>query len=201
VEALLRWQYPSRGLLGPDAFIPLAESSGLIRQLTYWVLDEAMRQCREWADRGKALKVAVNLSQESLLDETIPSAIALALERHQVPAKALEIEITESALVADLGAASETLKKLHAMGVSLSIDDYGTGYSSLAHLRRLPVTCIKIDRSFVSGMLVQSKNATIVRSTIALARACAWGSSRKAWRPKRSGTRSPSSAAGWRRDT
>ncbi len=170
VEALVRWQHPERGLLGPDAFIPLAESSGLIRQLTYWVLDEAMRQCRAWAERGRVLKVAVNLSQASLLDPTIPSAIALALERHQIPAKALEIEITESALVADLGAANETLKKLHAMGVSLSIDDYGTGYSSLAHLRGLPVTCIKIDRSFVSGMLVESKNATIVRSTIALAR-------------------------------
>ena len=170
VEALVRWQHPERGLLGPDAFIPLAESTGLIRQLTYWVLDEALRQCRVWAERGRALKMAVNLSQESLLDPTITSAIALALERHQIPAKALEIEITESALVADLGAANETLKKLHAMGVSLSIDDYGTGYSSLAHLRGLPVTCIKIDRSFVSGMLVESKNATIVRSTIALAR-------------------------------
>jgi diguanylate cyclase (GGDEF)-like protein len=170
VEALVRWQHPDRGLLGADAFIPLAESTGLIRQLTFWVLDEAMRQCREWADRGKALKVAVNLSQESLLDETMPAEIALALERHQIPAKALEIEITESALVADLDAASDTLKKLHAMGVSISIDDYGTGYSSLSHLRGLPVTCIKIDRSFVSGMLTQSKNATIVRSTIALAR-------------------------------
>jgi diguanylate cyclase (GGDEF)-like protein len=170
VEALVRWQHPERGLLGPDAFIPLAESSGLIRQLTYWVLDEALRQCREWAGRGRSLKVAVNLSQESLLDPTISTAIALALERHQIPAQALEIEITESALVADLGAANETLKKLHAMGVSISIDDYGTGYSSLAHLRGLPITCIKIDRSFVSGMLTESKNATIVRSTIALAR-------------------------------
>ena len=170
VEALVRWQHPERGLLGPDKFIALAESTGLIRQLTYWVLDEALRQCREWAEQGRALKVAVNLSQASLLDHTIPSAIALALERHQIPARALEIEITESALVADLGAANETLKKLHAMGVSISIDDYGTGYSSLSHLRGLPITCIKIDRSFVSGMLEESKNATIVRSTIALAR-------------------------------
>ncbi len=170
VEALVRWQHPERGLLTPNVFVPLAESSGLIRQLTYWVLDESMRQAREWADRGQALKVAVNLSQQSLLDETMPEEIARVLERHRVPAKALEIEITESALVTDLAAANAALSQLDRMGIALSIDDYGTGHSSLAHVRALPVSCIKIDRSFVSGMLVDPTNATIVRSTIGLAR-------------------------------
>ena len=170
VEALVRWQHPERGLLAPNLFVPLAERSGLIRQLTYWVLDEAMRQTREWADEGRGLKVAVNLSQQSLLDESMPGEIARVLERQRVPARALEIEITESALVSDLGAANAALTKLHEMGITLSIDDYGTGHSSLAHVRGLPISCIKIDRSFVSGMLVDAKDATIVRSTIELAR-------------------------------
>lgn len=170
VEALVRWQHPERGLLTPNVFVPLAESSGLIRQLTYWVLDESMRQAREWADRGHALKIAVNLSQQSLLDETMPDEIARVLERHRVPATALEIEITESALVTDLAAANAALSQLDRMGITLSIDDYGTGHSSLAHVRALPVSWIKIDRSFVSGMLVDPTNATIVRSTIELAR-------------------------------
>lgn len=170
VEALVRWQHPERGLLAPNLFVPLAERSGLIRQLTYWVLDEAMRQTREWADEGRGLKVAVNLSQQSLLDESMPDEIARVLERQRVPARALEIEITESALVSDLGAANAALTKLHEMGITLSIDDYGTGHSSLAHVRSLPISCIKIDRSFVAGMLVDAKDATIVRSTIELAR-------------------------------
>ena len=170
VEALVRWQHPERGLLTPNVFIPLAETSGLIRQLTYWVLDEAMRQAREWADQGHALKIAVNLSQQSLLDQSMPDEIARVLQRHRVPAQALEIEITESALVTDLGAANAALSHLDRMGIALSIDDYGTGHSSLAHVRALPVSCIKIDRSFVSGMLVDPTNATIVRSTIELAR-------------------------------
>jgi EAL domain-containing protein (putative c-di-GMP-specific phosphodiesterase class I) len=129
-----------------------------------------MRQAREWAELGRGLKVAVNLSQESLLDETMPAEIVRVLERHRVPARALEIEITESALVSDLKAASEALSNLADMGIALSIDDYGTGFSSLSHVRALPVGCIKIDRSFVSGMLADPKSATIVRSTIALAR-------------------------------
>lgn len=170
VEALVRWQHPTRGFMPPDKFIPLAESSGLIRQLTYWVLDEAMRQAREWAEAGHGLKIAVNLSQQSLLDDSIHAEIERVLDRHRVPAKALEIEITESALVSDLGAANAALAKLDEMGIALSIDDYGTGYSSLSHVRGLPVSCIKIDRSFVSGMLVDQKNAAIVRSTIELAR-------------------------------
>jgi diguanylate cyclase (GGDEF)-like protein len=170
VEALVRWQHPKRGLLAPNVFVPLAEQNGLIRHLTFWVLDEAMRQAREWAERGHGLKVAVNLSQESLLDAAMPAEITRVLERHRVPSKALEIEITESALVSDLAAANAALSELSEMGIALSIDDYGTGYSSLAHVRGLPVDCIKIDRSYVSGMLVDQKNATIVRSTIDLAR-------------------------------
>lgn len=169
MEALVRWEHPKRGLLSPDTFIPLAERNGLMRHLTYWVLDEAMRQVRQWADRGTRFRVAVNLSQHSLLDETMPLEIARVLERHGVPARALEIEITESALVDDIRAANAALTKLADMGVALSIDDYGTGHSSLAHVRGLPVTCIKIDRSFVSGMLENPTDAAIVRSTVELA--------------------------------
>lgn len=170
VEALIRWQHPTRGLLTPNFFIPLAERTGLMRPLTYWVLDEAMRQSREWIAGGRGITVAVNLSQQSLLDETMHTEVARVLERHGVPAKALEIEITESALVTDLAAAKTALERLAAQGVTLSIDDYGTGHSSLAHVKQLPVSCIKIDRSFVSGMESDSANAAIVRSTVALAR-------------------------------
>ena len=170
VEALVRWQHPKRGLLTPNVFIPLAETHGLMRQLTYWVLDEAMRQAREWAEKGHGIKVAVNLSQQSLLDQSMPGEIARVLERYGVPAKALEIEITESALVTDIAAANAALTNLHEMGIALSIDDYGTGHSSLAHVRGLPVGCIKIDRAFVSRMLTEPKDAAIVRSTIDLAR-------------------------------
>jgi diguanylate cyclase (GGDEF)-like protein len=170
VEALVRWEHPTRGLLAPYVFVPLAEKNGLIKQLTYWVLDEAMRQTREWADRGVGLRVAVNLSQQSLLDPSMPAEIGRVLERHQVPAKALEIEITESALVTDIRSANGALTTLDEMGIALSIDDYGTGHSSLAHVRGLPVSCIKIDRSFVSGMLTDATNATIVRSTVDLAK-------------------------------
>ncbi len=170
VEALIRWEHPTRGFLTPNVFIPLAERSGLMTQMTYWVIDEALRQTREWADGGVGVKVAVNLSQSSLLDPGITAEIARAFERHGVPAKALEIEITESALVSDLKAANAALSRLDEMGIALSIDDYGTGHSSLSHVRGLPVSCIKIDRSFVSGMLANTKDAAIVRSTIDLAK-------------------------------
>ena len=170
VEALVRWQHPQRGLLPPAEFIRFAEHSNLIGQLTAWVINEALRQCREWADAGRRLSVAVNLSQASLSDPAITTIIADALTLHDVPPHALEIEVTESALAGDLQVAAAMLRELDELGVKISIDDYGTGFSSIAHLRELPVTCIKIDRSYVSGMLDDPKNATIVNSTIKLAR-------------------------------
>lgn len=170
VEALIRWEHPTRGLLAPGHFIPLAERTGLMRPLTLWVLDEAMRQSREWLDAGRKIKIAVNLSQQSLLDEAIHDEIDRVLERHGMPAKALEIEITESALVSDLKAAQAALERLAGQGISLSIDDYGTGHSSLAHVKQLPVGCIKIDRAFIDHMDSDPANAAIVRSTVELAR-------------------------------
>ncbi len=170
VEALIRWEHPTRGLLAPGHFMPLAERTGLMRPLTLWVLDEAMRQSREWLDAGRKIKIAVNLSQQSLLDGAIHDEIARVLERHAMPAKALEIEITESALVSDLKAAQAALERLAGQGISLSIDDYGTGHSSLAHVKQLPVGCIKIDRAFIDHMDSDPANAAIVRSTVELAR-------------------------------
>lgn len=169
VEALVRWRHPARGLLMPAAFIPFAERSGLIGKVTLWVIDEAVRQCREWADQGHFLTVAINISQSSLLDPSISSALVAAIEAYDVPASAIEVEITESALTADLDGAAEALAALHAHGVRISIDDYGTGYSSIAHLRALPVQCIKIDRSYVAGMLEDPASTSIVRSTLDLA--------------------------------
>ena len=169
VEALVRWRHPERGLLMPAAFIPFAERAGLIGKVTLWVIDEAVRQCREWADQGHFLTVAINISQTSLLDPAISSALVAAIEAYDVPASAIEVEITESALTADLEGAAEALAALHAHGVRISIDDYGTGYSSIAHLRALPVQCIKIDRSYVAGMLEDPASTSIVRSTLDLA--------------------------------
>jgi diguanylate cyclase (GGDEF)-like protein len=170
VEALVRWEHPEQGLLSPGTFVPLAERSELVQPLTAWVIDEAVRQCREWADDGCHLPVAVNLSQVSLLDRSIPAMVADALTRHQVPSRMLEIEITETAFVGDLGGAATLLAEIDALGVALTIDDYGTGFSSIAHLSQLPVSSIKIDRSFVASMRASSKSETIVRSIIRLAR-------------------------------
>lgn len=169
VEALVRWRHPVRGLLMPAAFIPFAERAGLIGKVTLWVIDEAVRQCREWADQGHFLTVAINISQSSLLDPSVSSALVAAIEAYDVPASAIEVEITESALTADLDGAAEALTALHAHWVRISIDDYGTGYSSIAHLRALPVQCIKIDRSYVAGMLEDPASTSIVRSTLDLA--------------------------------
>ena len=153
----------------PAAFIPFAERSGLIGKVTLWVIDEAVRQCREWADQGHFLTVAINISQSSLLDPAIGSALVAAIEAYDVPASAIEVEITESALTADLDGAAEALAALHAHGVRISIDDYGTGYSSIAHLRALPVQCIKIDRSYVANLTRSRIDGLIVTAICKIA--------------------------------
>ncbi len=173
-EALIRWCHPTRGLLMPDQFIPEAERTGLIEPMTTWVLDAALRQCREWADRAGArgeegLSVAVNLSTRSLLDASLPATVAAALARWQVPAHLLELEITETIIMTDPKRARRVLTDLAGMGLTLSIDDFGTGYSSLAKLRELPVTQLKIDREFVMDMGNDVDDAVIVRSVIDLA--------------------------------
>ena len=170
VEALVRWPHPKHGLLLPDAFIPLAEHTGLVRPLGIWVLGEAIRQCRRWLDAGLNLRVSVNLSVRNLHDPTLPETLAALLEQHRVEAGMLQVEITESTLMADPAHAEKVLAHLHSMGVGLAIDDFGTGYSSLAHLRRLPVNELKIDKSFVIDAPAEGSAAVIVRSIIDLGR-------------------------------
>ena len=170
VEALLRWNHPTRGLVGPDEFIPLAQQTGLIKPLTLYVLDEALSQCRAWQRAGMTLGVAVNLSVRNLLDSEFPDQVKHLLKKRRVDPSLLELEITESTMLSDPVRTKRVLDKLAAMGVALSIDDFGTGYSSLAYLSQLPVNEIKIDRSFVMNMANSDNDAVIVRSTIDLAR-------------------------------
>jgi diguanylate cyclase (GGDEF)-like protein len=165
VEALVRWEHPTRGLLFPDAFIPVAERTGAVADLTRWVVDRALAECRELE-----LPVAVNLAAANIVDVTLPAAIGAALERHRVPAHRLVCEISEHTVMADPVRASDVLDGLRALGVGLSLDDFGTGHSSLAYLKRLPLDEVKIDRSFVAGMTDDENDAVIVRSTIDLAR-------------------------------
>ena len=170
VEALVRWQHSTRGLLAPADFLDIAEQTGLIRPLTACVLDRALADTRRWQDAGLVLAVAVNLSARSLLDAELPDQVADLLDRHGLPPAALELEITEGAAMSDPGRALAVLHRLRDLGVGLSVDDYGTGHASLAYLSRLPVTALKIDRSFVARMDDEADSRTIVRSTIDLAR-------------------------------
>ena len=170
VEALVRWQHPQLGLIGPDGFVALAERSDLIRRLTECVLDLALAQCRRWHDEGLGVRVSVNVSARSLLDRELPRQIRALLAEHGLDGASLQIEITEHSLVADLPRARSTLTAIRAMGVGVAIDDFGTGYSSLAQLTRLPIDEIKIDKSFVLGMEANGDDAAIVRSTIELGR-------------------------------
>ena len=170
VEALVRWRHPERGLVPPDDFIPLAESSGLIEAVTAHVLDAALGQVAAWAGQGLELSVAVNVSVRDLAGGKLVSHVTAALARHRVPASALILEVTEGSLFADSHRAAATLRQLDVLGVTLSLDDFGTGYSSLGHLRRLPVREIKVDRSFVRRMATDPRDHAIVRSVVDLAR-------------------------------
>ena len=170
VEALVRWQHPARGLLAPQEFVPLAERSGLIRDLTRYVLQDALRQNGAWRSQGLDVCVAVNVSARDLIDPCFVVEIHNLLRRFSVPPDALELEITESALMADPERAITILNELRLLGVKLAIDDFGTGYSSLAYLQRLPVTGVRIDKSFVTGLRRDDADFVIVRSTIEVAR-------------------------------
>lgn len=168
-EALVRWQHPLRGLVPPLQFIPFAEQTGFVRQLTLWMFEEAARQ---WAGLQPAeghLRIAINLSTRDLLDTEFPQRLEALMRRHGVVASAFCLEITESAIMDDPQRAEATLNKLAEQGFKLSIDDFGTGYSSLAYLKRLPVHELKIDKSFVMAMESDASDAKIVRSTIDLA--------------------------------
>src|SRR3954462_13084868 len=169
VEVLVRWNHPRRGLLMPVSFVPIAERTGLIKPMTDWILDKALQQCREWQDAGAPIHVAVNVSAKSLLEETLPSKVQSLLDKWNVDPRFLKIEITESSIMADPAHALAIMSMLQSMGVRLSVDDFGTGYSSLTHLRELPIDEIKIDKSFVMGMITSDADAAIVRTVIDLA--------------------------------
>jgi len=169
VEALVRWQHPQHDLMPPDEFIPLAERTGLIKPLTIWVLNHALRQHSIWKEQGLDIGVAVNMSAHGLLDLELPDLIAGVLASHNAAPDRLVLEITETSIMVDQERALQILTRLADMGVRLSIDDFGTGYSSLAYLSKLPVCEIKIDKSFVMDMNENEKHAMIVRATIDLA--------------------------------
>ena len=171
VEALVRWQHPTRGLLYPDAFIDLAESAGLMAQLTGRVIDMALAQCRSWSDRGRLLTIAVNVSPSNLVDEAFPDQVRALLARYELSAGCLVLEVTESLLMEDRERAVRVLRRLRDDGIGVAIDDYGTGYSSLAYLAALPVTELKLDRTFIGGMTGSPRAESIVTSTLQLAHA------------------------------
>jgi diguanylate cyclase (GGDEF)-like protein/PAS domain S-box-containing protein len=168
VEALVRWHHPQRGLIPPAEFIPLAEQTGVIRLLTLWVIEAALVQCQAWQEAGLDLVVSVNLSVPNLYDAHFADQIGRLLDRVGVSSGRLILEITESFIMADPVRARETFTHLWAMGVHLSIDDFGTGYSSLGYLKRLPVHEIKIDKTFVLGLMRDRHDAAIVRATVDL---------------------------------
>jgi len=168
-EALLRWMHPTRGLIPPDQFIPLAEKTGLIVPIGEWVLDEACRQMREWHDAGHTeWTVAVNLSPMQFSHAGLMQAVRAALERHAPEPRCLTLEITESTAMRDVDASLAILMQLQEMGVRIAIDDFGTGYSSLLYLKRLPATELKIDRGFVRDLAHDTEDAAIVSAIVAL---------------------------------
>ncbi len=168
VEALVRWQHPERGMVYPDDFIPMAEHTGLIGALSRRVLDLALAQARAWSDAGEALTVSVNLSARNLLDERMPAMVGELLAAHGVAPDLLVLEVTESALMTEPVRAQRLLQELAALGVRISIDDFGAGYTSLGQLKSLPVSELKIDKSFVMTMSEGSSDDLIVHSLIDL---------------------------------
>jgi diguanylate cyclase (GGDEF)-like protein len=170
-EALSRWYHPEHGLIAPDLFIPLAEHSGLIRPLTLHVLDVSLRNCAAWHRAGHPIQVAVNLSPNTLMDDTLPDLIVRLLAQNDVPAAALTLEITESTLMTDPEGSLVTLDRLRGLGIRISIDDFGTGYSSLGRLRDLPIDEVKIDKSFVQNAAHDHRDRALVRSTVELGHA------------------------------
>ena len=168
VEALVRWIHPERGFIPPDEFIGMAEQTGHIHHLTMWGLDEAIKQSRAWADEGIDLKVAINLSARDLSNRKLPEIIIKLLEKYRVPRSRLVLEVTESAIMQDPEMAMGVLNALDQHGLLLSIDDYGTGQSSMAYLKKLPVKELKIDKSFVLDLANNEEDEILVRSTVEL---------------------------------
>ncbi len=173
VEALVRWQHPSQGLLYPDKFIPIAEKSNLINKLGLWVINKAIEVCKSWINDGIHLPIAVNISVRELLNRNLVPNIKTLLENYALPAEYLEIELTETVVMQNTTASLKTLTQLSDMGIKISIDDFGTGYSSLNYLKQLPADYLKIDRSFVFGIQntndFDSNDASIIKAIVALA--------------------------------
>jgi predicted signal transduction protein with EAL and GGDEF domain len=168
-EALLRWNHPEHGFIPPEEIISLAEQTGFIHEITVWVLETAIKQATQWIKKGIKLNIAVNLSAHNLQDEKIVKFIRELLAETGFSPKYLTLEITENAMMSDPEHAVKILGHLSAMGIRLAVDDFGTGFSSLGYLKRLPVNELKIDKSFVFDMVKNDNDAVIVRSTIDLA--------------------------------
>ena len=168
IEVLSRWQHPTRGLLGPAEFIPVADHTGLARAFTAHVLEQAVATAASWLRADSQLSLAVNLSARNLLDRQLPDDVARVLAKHGVAGRQLVLEITETSVVSDLELAEHVLADLRSLGVELSVDDFGTGYSSLALLQRIAVNEIKVDRSFVAGAFGSRSDRAIVRATVEL---------------------------------
>lgn len=168
-EALIRWNHPKQGLIMPDDFINSAEQTGLIKRVSNWVLDAAIRDCKKLHDKGHLINMSVNLSVWDIQDANIALTITQKLEKWNLPAKYLMLEITERVMMAEPERAREVLTNLEAMGLHVVIDDFGTGFSSLVYLKQLPVSMLKIDKSFVSDMMRDESDAAIVHSIIELA--------------------------------
>jgi len=168
-EALLRWRHPRRGMVSPAVFIPLAERHGLIVGLGQWVIDEACRQAGEWRQRGLRMRVAINISGYQLRQDDLVEKIEAALKRHGIPAARLTCEITETVAMEDNSHTRQALERLRRAGLHLSIDDFGTGHSSLAALRRLPAAELKIDREFVSDLATSAEARTIAQAIVQMA--------------------------------
>ena len=169
VEALTRWNHPERGEISPSEFIPIAEQTGLIQPITRWVLTTAIEQCKSWHKMGLNPNTSINLSAKDLHDPDLPGFLKELLSDNPMCATYVTLELTESAIMTDAKLSLKVLNTLNEMGIKLSIDDFGTGYSSLEYLARLPVSELKIDRSFVAKMVHHQNERVIVRSTIELA--------------------------------
>jgi EAL domain-containing protein (putative c-di-GMP-specific phosphodiesterase class I) len=170
LEALLRWHHPELGMIPPNEFIPLAEETGLITAIGYWVLESACQQIKQWQDAGFGdIAVAVNLSAVQFSQQNLLKRILGTLKKAGICANQLELEITESTIMQDIDAASSTMRALHCSGMRISIDDFGTGYSSLNHLKRFPINTVKIDRSFIRDITSDSDDAAIVSAIISMA--------------------------------
>jgi EAL domain-containing protein (putative c-di-GMP-specific phosphodiesterase class I) len=171
LEALIRWEHPTRGIVQPDDFIPMLEETGLITEIGRWVLDEACAQAACWRERGYPIAMAVNVSGRQLDTDELVGDIAHALSHSGLEPAALTIEITETTLMRNIEETARRLAEIKQLGVGIAVDDFGTGYSSLAHLQRFPVDALKIDRSFISGLTHNQEGETLLRTLVQLGKA------------------------------